>query len=171
MTTVIHDLSKEEWEQIADFFADATVISNSGMIKKCVGCFGCWIKTPGQCVIPDGYQNMGEILGKTNQLVIISRLRFGGYSSFVKNVLDRSISYILPYFEIRNGEMHHKARYQNRMVLSAYFYGDEIADEEKKTARELVEANAINFNGYVEKVTFADKMEVLKGELQHDNIA
>ena len=28
-----------------------TVISDNGKIHPCICCFGCWIKTPGQCVI------------------------------------------------------------------------------------------------------------------------
>jgi len=171
MTTVIHDLTADEWEGIAPSFENAKVISDNGTIKRCMGCFGCWVKTPGRCVLPDAYQDMGEILGKTNQLIIISRMCFGSYSSFVKNVFDRSIPYVLPYFETRNGEMHHKARYQNRMIMAAYFYGEDITENEKNTARQLVEANAINFKGKVEKVVFIDNKETLKGELQHDTIA
>lgn len=168
MTTVIHDLSEAEWKELADSFADAVVISDNGTIKKCIGCFGCWIKTPGRCVIADAYQNMGEILGKTEQLVIISRLRFGSYSSFVKNVIDRSISYILPFFEIRNGEMHHRPRYQNCMEITALFYGEDATKPERETVRRLVEANSVNLNGSVKKVVFVENQACLKGELQHD---
>lgn len=164
MDIVIHDLSEKEWEKIAHHYSGTRVISNNGAIKKCVGCFGCWVKTPGQCVLPDEYQQMGEWISKADRVTIISKCSFGCYSSFVKNVMDRSISYILPYFEIRNGEMHHKARYRKEIVLDVIFYGEDITGEEQKTAEELVKANAVNFHGRVEKVIFTTKKELCQME-------
>ena len=161
MTVVSHDLDRHTWEQFANVPPDASVISDDGSIKRCIGCFGCWVKTPGQCVIADEYQKMGELLGCADELVIISRCSFGSYSSFVKNVMDRSISYVLPYFEIRGGEMHHKARYKNHIRMRAYFYGDAVTEDEKCTAKQLVAANADNFQGIVEDVLFVDSAEEL----------
>ena len=44
----------------------------------------------------------------SGELVLVSRCCFGGPGPFVKNVLDRCISYVHPYFVIKNGEMHHR---------------------------------------------------------------
>lgn len=164
MNLIVHDLSQEKWDALAlSFDKETKIIDRQGEIKKCMGCFGCWVKTPGQCVIKDDYQNMGELLAQTEELILISKCSFGGFSSFVKNVMDRSISYILPFFEIRNGEMHHKSRYSNKLKIKAVFYGEDIKEDEKETARELVKANAINLNGIVQEVVFAENEEALKG--------
>lgn len=161
MKLIIHDLQKEEFETLGLNPEDATIISDNGTIKKCIGCFGCWVKTPGQCIIADDYQKMGELAGQAEELIIISKCSFGSYSSFVKNVLDRSISYILPYFTMRNGEMHHKSRYENRIKLSVYFYGDDITEEERETAKKLAEANGENLNCSEVKVAFAQNVKEL----------
>ena len=124
-----------------------------------MGCFGCWLKTPGRCVIPDEYQRMGELAAKAEELTIISKCSFGSYSSFVKNVLDRSISYVLPFFEIREGEMHHRKRYDNQFLMRVIFYGSDITEEEKETAKELVKANAVNLHGKVKEVLFVESAE------------
>lgn len=167
MNLIIHDLTKEQWEALALPISENTrIISDNGTIHKCIGCFGCWIKTPGQCVIPDEYQRMGEFFSQAEEMTVISRCSFGGYSSFVKNVLDRSISYILPFFEIRKGEMHHKARYQNQLALTSIFYGDDITEAERDTARKLAKANALNMNGRVKSVLFVSGVEELKGVIQ-----
>lgn len=164
MNLIVHDLSKEDWEALGlSFEKETRIIDRQGEIKKCIGCFGCWVKTPGQCVIKDDYQRMGEFLAQTEELTLVSKCSFGGFSSFVKNVMDRSISYILPFFEMRNGEMHHKSRYTNKLKIKAVFYGEDITEEEKKTAKELVKANAINLNGEVREVVFAENKDMLKG--------
>ena len=105
---------------------------------------------------------MGKKLGATDELIVISKCSFGSFSSFIKNVFDRSISYVLPYFEIRDGEMHHCSRYENKLKIKVYFYGDDITEAEKKTAEALVNANALNFNGEVVEVTFTDNAKKLK---------
>ncbi len=156
---IIHDLNENE----VKFPQNAEVVANNGKIKKCVGCFGCWIKTPGKCVINDGYQDMGAKIGAAEKLVIISRCVFGSYSPFVKNVFDRSISYVLPDFEIRNGEMHHCSRYDNKLKISAYFYGEGLTEFEKQTAEKLVRANAENYNAEVAEVIFVDSVSELEG--------
>ena len=164
MNLIVHDLSQEDWEALAlSFEKDTKIIDRQGEIKKCIGCFGCWVKTPGQCVRNDDYQKMGELLAQAEELTLVSRCSFGGFSSFVKNVLDRSISYILPFFEMRNGEMHHKSRYMNKLKIKAVFYGDDITETEKETARALVKANAINLNGEVKEVVFVENKEMLTG--------
>ncbi|MDR2922943.1 MAG: NAD(P)H-dependent oxidoreductase, partial [Treponema sp.] len=112
MNILIHD-RKDINKILKDNSEKTVVISDNGKIKPCICCFGCWIKTPGQCVIKDGFDNMGELWSKCNKLTIISQCFYGGYSPFVKNVLDRSVCpYQLPYFIKTKGEMRHPKRYK-----------------------------------------------------------
>lgn len=162
---IIHDLNSELADKLLAGTKESCIIADHGDIHNCIGCFGCWIKTPGVCVIKDEYANMGELLGKTSELLIISKCFYGGYSPFVKNILDRSISYIHPYFAYRNGEMHHKRRYDNIINLKVYFYGDEITEQEKETARNLIKANEINLDCRVKEVRFLTMQELMEGNL------
>lgn len=139
------------------------IISPKGSIHHCIGCFGCWVKTPGKCVIHDGYENTGIDMGKCSELILVSKCYYGSLSPFVKMVQDRAISYIHPDFVIRKREMHHKRRYQNVISLSAHFYGEAITETEKETAREILEANADNYDGKVKAVHFYKSAEELEG--------
>lgn len=132
-------------------------------IRSCIGCFGCWVKTPGRCVIRDGYENTGIVMSQCSELIFVSRCCYGSVSPFVKAVQDRAIPYIHPDFTMRKGEMHHKRRYANRIALSAYFYGEAITEAEKRTAREILEANADNYDGVVKTVSFFRSAEELEG--------
>lgn len=166
MKLMIHDLSVEREKMILVSVKNARVISDDGSIRPCVGCFGCWVKTPAQCVVRDRYGDMGAALSKCDELFIISRCSYGGFSPFVKNVLDRSISYLHPYFKIRDGEMHHRRRYNHPFSLSVYFYGDGISGKEKEVARSLVKANSVNFQCTVKDVVFGADPEAFQGAIK-----
>lgn len=147
MKILIHDLKEEQLHELfPQLDEDITVIADNYPISQCIGCFGCWIKTPTACVIKDSYQGIGRLISQCEELIIISRCIYGGFSPYVKNVLDRSIAYIHPYFVIRNGEMHHRSRYKDQIELTVLFYGSDITPEERSTAAELVSANGINLN-------------------------
>lgn len=164
MRLLIHDLEEKTFQSIfPEPMEDVSVISDDGTIKPCIGCFGCWVKTPGQCIIRDGYSHMGEYLATSDEVILVSRCTYGGFSPFVKNVLDRSISFIHPYFEIRNGEMHHKPRYDHRFDLKVWFYGEDITDAEKETAKRLVKANSINMGCTMKDINFVSEPGMIQG--------
>ena len=153
---IIYDVPTEHIEK---FTNDEDILVNANEISRyCIGCFGCWLKTPGKCIIKDGFENLGQRLSQVSAFILISKATFGSYSSPVKNVLDRSIAYVLPFFEIRNGEMHHGERYHNDLTISALFYGD-MSEEEKQTAENLVKANAVNLNAALGRVHFVEGAE------------
>lgn len=159
MKLLIHDLDDKEWEKVADSYEGYEVISDNGTIKPCVGCFGCWLKTPGKCLIDDGYGRMGELFHKASEVVVISRYTYGGFSSFVKNVFDRSIGLVLPFMYLRDGEMHHKKRYEEEKEISFIFRKGSFTEEEKAHARQYVEAVCRNFHGIIKKVEFEECIE------------
>lgn len=167
MKLIIHDLDEKYNEIVLEKFKggdeEIKIISDNGNIKHCIGCFGCWIKTPGRCIIDDGYNEMGALLGKTKEIIIMSECKYGTFSPFVRNILDRSIGYIHPDFTKRKGEIHHKERYSNRMKPKVYFYGN-ITKEEKVTAEKIVEANMLNFNGIEGETRFFEKWEDIINE-------
>lgn len=153
MKLIIHDLpiatienkfKKDEW----------IVIGKTSPIKHCIGCFGCWVKTPGVCILKDEYQSVAPNMALCDTVIIISECMYGGPSPFVKKVMDRSIGYMLPFFQIRHGKMHHKSRYKARVNYVVYFYGKDISEEEKRIAKDIVNAQAINLNAIHQEVHF-----------------
>ena len=134
------------------------------IVKPCMGCFGCWIKTPGKCVINDRCSDIPSYMAKCDEMILISPILFGSYSECIKAVIDRSIPYVLPYFRIVQGEMHHKMRYKHSFKLKVYFYG-ECDDEERQIAESLVHANAMNFGATSYEVKFFEEIEELRSAI------
>lgn len=160
MRTIIHDLTENDLKKIK-YKEDDKIISSIYCTKNCVGCFSCWIKHPKKCAIKDEFSNIVEHLKYSDELIIISKCRYGCYSAEVKRVLERCIGYVLPYFTIRNNEIHHKGRYDKKIKLSTYFYGD-ISDEDKVCIEQLVKANSINLNASEYKVNYIYNLKEIK---------
>ncbi len=111
-----------------------------------MGCFVCWVKTPGICVKNDIARDIARDIVQSDVLIYLTPIVFGGYSSELKKAVDRSIPTILPFFKNIEGEIHHKARYKhypNLLVLGFLNYSN---PEYEKTFRYLVKRNAINMH-------------------------
>ncbi len=157
---VIHDLKKDEWEKLKDGYEGYTVVTETSPVKPCIGCFCCWDKTPGQCVIKDGYDRMGTLVHEADEIVIISRYTFGGFSGPVKGIIDRCIAYVLPQFTVAGGETHHRRRYEEDKPFTFIFYGRALSEDEKEGARNYAKALCANFRAHVEKVEFRESGEI-----------
>ncbi|MBN1267898.1 MAG: flavodoxin family protein [Anaerolineales bacterium] len=82
-------------------------------IKFCTGCFGCWIETPGECVVKDDSASVCRQMINSDLVLWASPIIMGFPSALLKKMVDKSICLIHPYFSIVKGEYHHKARYNH----------------------------------------------------------
>ncbi len=115
-------------------------------IAPCLGCFGCWVRTPGVCVVDDDGREVARRVVQSDLMVFVTPLTFGGYSSELKKALDRLIPIISPMFRRVRGEVHHVRRYARypRLVGVAVDGDPPIDPEEEELFETLVGRNAIN---------------------------
>ncbi len=104
-------------------------------------------------------ENMGELIHRADEVVVISRYTYGGFSGFVKNVFDRCLGYVLPQFEVIDGETHHQRRYDEDKPFTFIFRGHGLSGEEKDSARRYVRAVCANIRGHMKEVRFVDSGE------------
>ena len=157
MKTIIHDLEHLD-KELFNISDNDVIINANGCSNSCIGCFSCWIKHPKVCIYKDEYSNITDSLKNSDELIIISKNRFGCYSESVKRVLERCIGYVLPYFTIRDKHIHHASRYDKKINLITYFYGD-ITNQDLECLDSLVKANSINLNASSYEV------KILKGKV------
>jgi len=94
-------------------------------LAHCLGCFGCWVKTPGLCVEADAGRDIAKAIVRSDVTVLFTPVTFGGYSPELKKMVDRFIQLITPFFEMDHGEVHHPSRYRQRprlMILGVQRY-------------------------------------------------
>ena len=103
----------------------------------------------------DRLQQVCRIIGQADELEIITKNLYGGYSAAVKNVLDRSIGTSTPLSTYRGRQMHHTLRYGKHDLWRVVVYGD-ITEAEKDTFRYLAERNAVNDGFERSEVVFAE---------------
>ena len=128
-------------------------------IADCTGCFGCWTRTPGRCVIPDDGVKVASEFSTSDLVVFLTPVTFGGYSYQLKKALDRSICSLLPFFHKVHGEVHHVRRYENvqRIVTIGLLPGRD--EEVQKVFAVLVERNSFNMQpvGWASTLVFLDE--------------
>ena len=160
MRTIIHDLDKFYDSLFKSKYEN--VIHADGKYAPCQGCFGCWTKHPAQCYLKDPLKMVCRLIGKTDELVIVTENYYGAYSSSVKNVLDRSIGLSTPFSTYRGKQMHHTLRYGKHKMLRVYTYGS-ITPDEKKTFEFMAERNAINYGFEQSEVIVLESLSELEG--------
>ena len=162
MRVILYDLDRG-FDQLIEARYDRALIAD-GTYASCQGCFGCWTKHPAECFMKDKLQQVCRIIGQADELVIITKNLYGGYSAAIKNVLDRSIGTSTPFSTYRGRQMHHTLRYGRHGLWKVIVYGD-ITEAEKDTFRYLAERNAINDGFERSEVVFIESVEELEGLL------
>lgn len=162
MKLLIHDMAPDRVEALFPAWSTQAgwhAMADDGHTNHCIACYGCWIKTPGACVVRDQAGDMGATLATCDEVALVSKCCYGGPSPFVKCVLDRSIPYLHPDFALFSGMMHHKMRYDHSFTLHAVFYAPAITEQEAQIARQWVEAVSLNLGCTVGEVQFLEVAE------------
>lgn len=91
-------------------------------IHYCRGCFACWVKTPGKCVIQDDMASLIEKLIQSDLMILATPLYIYSMTGLMKNFLDRLIPLLLPWLEESKSDPRvtsHPRRYEkpSKMLL------------------------------------------------------
>jgi len=148
-------------------------------IHTCTGCFGCWVKTPGVCVIADDSQAINRAVIQSDFVLWASPLVMGFPSAYLKTKMDRSIPLVHPYFEVVNGEAHHLARYEKYPVFGLLVQPGEADNAETvEIVSQIFARTALNIKSWLafSETTNLDVKEIaakieharqLKYDVQH----
>lgn len=137
-------------------------------ITNCIGCFGCWVKEPGECVIKDGMAEINNKCMNSDVVVYFSPMIFGQFSANLKNVIDRWLPNMLPFFMLRpDGSTIHPARYKTYPMQFMIGYGDAVSQEDAQlfvdiTKKHRTNVEALIFQGDGKEIMEAFNQKELK---------
>ncbi len=100
---------------------------NALNIKPCLGCFGCWKKTPGKCIIKDDMEGVIEKILWADLVVWSFPLYYFNVPAQLKTIIDRQLPMILPFMEKDAENGSHPTRYdvsrkKHLLVSTCGFY-------------------------------------------------
>ena len=90
------------------------VYSTEINVKDCLGCFTCWQKTPGICVIKDDMALLLEKFKCADIVVWATPLYHYGMTARLKKILERTLPLCKPYIVKRGEHYGHPSRYPER---------------------------------------------------------
>lgn len=89
-------------------------------LQPCRGCFACWNKTPGKCVIQDDMAGIIQKMLEADVIIYSFPLYYFGIPSQMKLLFDRQLPMALPFMEADTEKGGHPSRYDmsgKRFVL------------------------------------------------------
>lgn len=115
-------------------------------IRYCTGCWGCWVKTPGECVFPDDSQEVCREYIHSDFVLMASPVKMGFTTALLKKTQDRIIGLLHPYLEFVENECHHHKRYdeypKNGLLLEKSQNTD---DEDIQIMKDMYSRFSLNF--------------------------
>jgi multimeric flavodoxin WrbA len=125
-------------------------------LRGCSGCFGCWVKTPGECVQKDAGADICRAVIGSDLTVLAAPMRMGFTSALLKRAADRLIPLLHPYIVMDGGEMHHQARYDRYPLFGLLVHaGKDTDDEDLEITRHLWSRMARNMKSSLSFMTIA----------------
>ena len=120
-------------------------------LHYCIGCFGCWVKTPGECVTRDASLEMDRAVINADFVLWAAPLKMGFPSALLKMANDKHLPLIHPYMVVDQGEAHHLRRYSHSPRLGLLLEKEPSTDPlDLKIVTDIYCRTALNFKTRLE---------------------
>ncbi len=138
-------------------------------ILPCRSCASCCYKTPGKCVFQDDMPEILKAVANSDIIVLVTPIRFGGYSSQLKKAIDKLCLIGMPLYIVKNSHMLHPMRYGNKSLLGIGMADGDIHGQ-VENFQQLVGSNALNMQLNHKTLVFKKNDTLHKLETQLQNI-
>ena len=129
-------------------------------INACIGCWSCWLKTPGRCVMKDQMSESYSDYINSDTVILLMDTVQGFISHQAKAFLDRTIPHYIPYIKIVDGECHHLARYQSYPDMIFYYDSDGLTNQEEQVIEDYLYRTAYHFQSKGYRIAADDSIKL-----------
>lgn len=117
----------------------------------CIGCWGCWVKTPGECISRDASLEMDRAVIQADFVLWAAPLKLGFPSELLKRANDKHLPLIHPYTVVDQAEAHHRKRYARYPRLGLLVQKEADTDErDLQIMTDIYCRTALNFKTRLE---------------------
>ncbi len=114
-------------------------------INTCIGCWDCWLKTPGRCVMKDWMSGIYYDYVNSDTVIILMDTAQGFINHTAKAFLDRTIPHFHPHIELVDGECHHVARYGKYPDMVFLYETEGLINNEEEIIEDYLYRTAFHF--------------------------
>lgn len=114
-------------------------------LKDCIGCWSCWVKTPGRCVFSDQMLEIYPAIMASDRVLLMLPVAQGFVSGAAKTFIDRLIPLYHPYIDLHRGEMMHRARYEKYPEFEFFVDAIRLTTEEETVLEDYFFRTAYHF--------------------------
>ena len=127
-------------------------------LRYCIGCFGCWVKTPGQCVARDASIEIDKAVINSDFTLWAAPLKMGFPATPLKMAIDKHLPLIHPYMEVAHNEAHHLKRYKHYPRVGVLVGKEADTDESDiRILTDIFARTALNFKTRLEFLETTDR--------------
>jgi len=89
------------------------IMLRSLQLHDCIGCYTCWVKTPGICCFDDGIDEILKEYLAADIVIYASPVIMSYVSALLKRVTDRMLPVMHPFLKLKEDRMSHFLRYSH----------------------------------------------------------
>jgi multimeric flavodoxin WrbA len=93
------------------------IILREKKIADCIGCYACWLKTPGICALKDEQKEILQGYLWADCILLASPIIMGFVSALIKKTNDRMIPLVHPFLKMNGDRMAHYQRYDKEYKI------------------------------------------------------
>jgi multimeric flavodoxin WrbA len=129
-------------------------------ITACIGCWTCWLKTPGCCAMKDQMVESYPDYINSDTVILLMDTAQGFISHQAKAFLDRTIPHYHPYIEVGDGECHHVARYQGYPDMVFCYDSEGLTTQEDQVIEDYLYRTAYHFKSKAYRISIEDRLQL-----------
>lgn len=130
-------------------------------ITACIGCWNCWLKTPGRCVMKDQMAESYPNYINSDTVILLMDTAQGFISHKAKAFLDRTIPLYHPYIKMVDGECHHVTRYKCYPDMVFYYDTEGLTTQEEHVIEDYLYRTAYHFESKAYRIVNDGSLKLL----------